>query len=323
MSEDQPMRVSLGLPTHRVDHPELLGIDGIARLSREAEAAGFDAVYVTEHPFPAVDWLDAGGHHALDPIVALSVAAAASVRLGLHTNLFLPALRNPFLAAKAIASLDVVSNGRVILGVGAGYLEAEFDALGADFADRNDGLDRTITAMREAWSGETVTGEDPAGRWRAVGNRALPRPERPGGPPIFVGGNSRRAMRRAVELGAGWTPFPAGGRTASVTRTAVLRTAEQLAERVSEAVAHAESVGRPDPLEIGFVPDGLSMLDDVPTDHEAVLTSCNALAEAGTTWVTVAFPAVSVEGQVAEIRTFGAKVLPQIATLEPGLAYRP
>ncbi|HEY5165265.1 MAG TPA: TIGR03619 family F420-dependent LLM class oxidoreductase, partial [Acidimicrobiia bacterium] len=167
------MKVSLGLPTHQVGG-ELAAADGIAEVSVAAETAGFDAVFVTDHPFPSDRWLATGGHHALDPFVALSFAAAATTRLRLHTNLLVLAYRNPFHSAKAIASLDVLSNGRVIVGVGAGYLEAEFEALGVDFDARNDLTDDAIAAMRTAWTGESVAA---AGRgWRAPGNTMQPVP---------------------------------------------------------------------------------------------------------------------------------------------------
>ncbi len=136
------MRLSVGLPTHRVDRAdEFVTADAVAQLAAAAEAAGFDAVFVTDHPFPTDGWLAHGGHHALDPLVALAFAAAATRTLRLHTNLFVLAYRNPFVSAKAIATLDVLSGGRVILGVGAGYLEGEFDALGAPFDERNDATD--------------------------------------------------------------------------------------------------------------------------------------------------------------------------------------
>src|SRR5664279_2468776 len=121
------MQISLGLPTHRVDLPEeFVTAAAIVELSRAAEDGGFDAVYVTEHPFPDAKWLQHGGHHALDPYVSLSFAAAVTTRLRLQTNLVVLAYRNPFLSAKAIASLDALSAGRTIIGIGAGYLEGEF-----------------------------------------------------------------------------------------------------------------------------------------------------------------------------------------------------
>ena len=154
------MQISYGLPTHRVDRPdEFLTAGAIAELAAAAEQAGFAAVYTTEHPFPGDQWLAHGGHHAVDPMVALSFAAAATSTIRLHTNLFILAYRNPFVAAKSVSTLDVLSGGRVILGVGAGYLEPEFEALGATFAERNDRTDEAIVAMRAAWTGESVSFE--------------------------------------------------------------------------------------------------------------------------------------------------------------------
>ena len=116
------------------------------------------------------------------------------------------AYHNPFLAAKAIASLDVLAGGRVILGVAAGYLRPEFGALGVDFDERNALLDEAIDLMRRVWTEDAVAAEGRHFRARAVTMR--PRPDRPGGPPIWVGGNSTAAIRRAVARGQGWAPFP-------------------------------------------------------------------------------------------------------------------
>ncbi len=128
------MKISLGLPTQRVDRPEEFGTgSAVAEMARAAETAGFDAVYVTEHPVPGTAWMRTGGHHAFDPFVALAFAAAATERLRVQTHLCVLPYRNPFLTAKAAASLDALSGGRLILGVGTGYLEVEFEALGVDF----------------------------------------------------------------------------------------------------------------------------------------------------------------------------------------------
>jgi probable F420-dependent oxidoreductase len=250
------MHVSYGLPTHRVDREdEFLAPGAVGELARAAEAAGFAAVYTTDHPFPGDAWLAHGGHHALDPMVALSFAAAATSTIRLHTNLFIVAYRNPFIAAKGIASLDVLSGGRVILGIGAGYLEAEFEALGAPFDDRNERTDQAIAAMRAAWSGTSTT-FDGSG-FRASGNTMLPRPRQRPGPPVWIGGNSRRAIRRAVELADGWSPFPNPARLATRTRTAALQTPEELADSLAYARGYADTIGRADPLSVVFIPAGL------------------------------------------------------------------
>ena len=122
---------SFELPTHRVEQPEeFVSAAAITEVATAAEAAGFSAVHVTDHPAGDGKWLDTGGHHTLDPFVALSFAAAATSSIRLLTNVYIAAYRNPFLGAKAALSLDVLSGGRLILGTAAGYLKPEFAALG-------------------------------------------------------------------------------------------------------------------------------------------------------------------------------------------------
>ncbi|MGH9078706.1 MAG: TIGR03619 family F420-dependent LLM class oxidoreductase [Acidimicrobiales bacterium] len=252
------MYVSYGLATHRVDRAEeFLSADAIGELAAAADSAGFAAVHTTDHPFPGDDWLANGGHHALDPMVALSFAAAATTSVRLHTNLFVVGYRNPFVAAKAISSLDVLSGGRVILGVGAGYLKAEFEALGSSFAQCNQRTDEAIAAMRAAWTGTSTTFDGTT--FRARGNTMLPVPCQHPHPPIWIGGNSRRAIRRAVELAEGWFPFPNPARVANRTRTAALETVEQLDLALQYARRYADSIGRDEPLTVSYIPEGLTM----------------------------------------------------------------
>ena len=133
------MQFTLQLPTDRVAQgEEFVSAEAIAEMARATEQAGFDAAFVTDHPAPEDRWLASGGHQALDPFVALSFVAAATTRLRVQTHVLVASYRNPFLAAKAIATLDVLSRGRVIVGLAAGYLEAEFAALGVDYAERNE-----------------------------------------------------------------------------------------------------------------------------------------------------------------------------------------
>jgi len=306
------MRMSLSLPTNRVDVPSLVSGEGVMAVAKAAEDAGFDAVFVTEHPFPGDAWLASGGHHALDPFVALSFAAAATRRLRLQTNLLIAAYRNPFLAAKAVASLDVLSGGRVILGIGAGYLEPEFDALGVDMAARNDLTDEAIRAMRAAWTGTTVVG---AGRhWRAVGNTMLPTPVQRPGPPIWIGGNSGRAMRRAVELGDGWVPMLAPAKVSERVRSRALTGVADLRQRVASAREHAASIGRTGEFEVAFSP----MWKWSRPSAGKMASHAAELAGAGVTFLNGGVPGDSVDEVVENIGWFGAEVLPAIQALEPG-----
>ena len=298
------MQVSLGLPTHRVDAAtEFVTGEAVALLAQAAETAGFAAVFVTDHPAPPVEWIAGGGHHTVDPFVTLAWAAAATTTLRLQTNLFVPAYRHPLLSAKQVASLDVLSGGRVILGVGAGYLEGEFTAVGADFAARNDVLDDAIRTMRAAWTGEPVDGV-----------LCLPQPVQQPGPPIWIGGNSTRAIRRAVELGNGWVPMPSPQRASKALRTPGLESTAALAERVALLQQLATEAGRDDPLDIVFMPAGLDMFNRASPDPSQVLDELHALSDLGVTWATVTLPGDTRAALLAEIHRFGADVIARLAS---------
>ena len=153
------MQFSIGLPTDRVEQAsEFVTGDAVIECARVAEESGFDACFVTDHPAPDAKWLAGGGHHALDPFVALSFAAAATTRIRVQTHILVLPYRNPLLTAKSVLSLDVLSNGRVILGVAPGYLKPEFGALGVEFDERNELTDEAIDVMRTLWTdGEIET----------------------------------------------------------------------------------------------------------------------------------------------------------------------
>jgi probable F420-dependent oxidoreductase len=309
----EPMKMSLMLPTHAVDSvPEFIDPAVIATLARRAEAAGFDAVHVTDHPFPPAEWVASGGHHALDPFVTLAVVAAATESLRLHTHLVVGGYRNPFLLAKAASTLDVLSRGRLILGLGAGYLEGEFDALGANFGKRNADNDEVVAALLAAWSGEPVHQKGMG--WEADGNAMLPRPLQWPRPPIWIGGNSSRAQRRAVELGDGWAPFPAGDRGAGLTRTARMSDAADIAAAVASIAELAAERGRVEPLEIVFAPLGSRTFKNC-ADAAMVIEGAGAMKAAGVTYFTIEFPARSRHEYEALIELYGEKVLPAVADL--------
>ena len=302
------MHYSVGLPTHDVDHvDEFCTADAVAEMSNAAEAAGFDAVNVTDHPFPEDDWLATGGHHALEPLIALSFAGAATRRLRLLTHIYVLPYRNPFLAAKAALSLDVLSGGRLILGVAAGYLEPEFEALGADFAHRNEVLDDAIVAMKAAWTQDHVVFE---GRgFRARGNTMRPRPVAHPHPPVWVGGNSARAVRRAVEHGQGWAPFPNPPESAARRRTAPMSSVDAVAARIVEAREHAARIGRTEPLDVCFAPVRFARLGTDRGYGPEVREEIDALAAAGVTWSTIGFGADSRAEWIERAGAFGEEVI--------------
>jgi len=200
----------------------------------------------------------------------------------------------------------------MVIGLGAGYLESEFDALGASFADRNDRLDEALAAMEAAWTGESVMLDGDG--FRAAGNTMLPRPRQRPRPPLWIGGNSRRAIRRAVESADGWSPFPNPAKFAGRTRTAPLESAVDLAVALDYARAHAETVGRTAPLTVCFIPEGLSM-GGRPVDEDRVVASIAELGDVGVDWVAVALVGDTRDEQLAAIDQFGANVLTAVSRI--------
>jgi probable F420-dependent oxidoreductase len=275
----------------------------IAEVARAAETAGFDAVYVTEHPFPENEWLASGGHHALDPFVALGAAAAATTRLRVLTNLCVVPYRNPYLLAKAAATLDVVSGGRLIFGCGAGYLEAEFAALDQPFGDRNERFDAAITAMQAAWTGEPV---EVAGSGRS--HTMLPRPVQAPHPPIWIGGNSRRAMRRSVELADGWMPFPNPAESAARRKTPELSTIEQLAARLDEVHQLEAETGRT-LQDVMFSPVGVDAYGARGWSADQFLDVAGRMEALGVTMLAVHVPAPSRAEYCDLLAGFGSDVI--------------
>ena len=302
------MKFSLQLPTDRVEHgDEFTSAGAIAELAEAIEAAGFDACWVTEHPFPSDEWMATGGHHSLDPFVALTAAAVATKTLRLHTNILVLPYRNPFLTAKAAASLDVVSGGRVIVGVAAGYLEGEYAALGANFADRNAITDEALVAIKQAWKGESMKldGRD----FQVSGNTMLPRPVQRPHPPVWVGGNSSAAIRRTAEHAQGWSPIPIPGRFAGRIRTAGIETLEDLRGRIEYLRDYARQIGRSDRIDVNFVPFGSRMNSQDPLDPKAFREQLAELESIGVTWLSLGVPGVTRAAYLDSIARFGAEVI--------------
>jgi len=178
-------------------------------VARAAEAAGFESLWTGEHvvlpdpqapPSPAPPNL-----RMLDPSVALAYVAAHTTRVRLGTGIIILPQRNPLVLAKELATVDVLSNGRLIFGVGIGYLKPEFDALGIPFELKGPRTEEYIGAMLAVW-----TMEKPAYRGKFVsfsGINAMPRPVQKPHPEIVFGGHSKEAFSRAARLAKGWYGF--------------------------------------------------------------------------------------------------------------------
>jgi probable F420-dependent oxidoreductase len=193
--------------------------DVVLKLASRAEALRFASVFVSDHvvlpgsgarsvyPYAASGQLPGGAaQDYLEPLVLLSYLARATRRIRLGTSVLVVPYRNPLLAAKMLATLDVLAGGRVILGAGVGWWREEFEALATPpFAERGAVTDEYLTLMRRCWTTDPVTFEGRAYTVRDV--HVLPKPARPGGIPVWIGGHTDAALRRAATLGDAWHPI--------------------------------------------------------------------------------------------------------------------
>lgn len=189
------MRIGIHLP----QYGKVIGRDNLVEAARAAEAMGFADVWVSDHVVhPAEQGYPAP--YLLDPLTTLTWAAASTERIGLGTSVWVAPMHEALESANAFASLDVLSGGRLTIGVGVGWSEREYQALGRDFGDRGARADEIIDVWRAAW------GEDPASfhgdHHDFTDIRVLPRPERR--IPIWVGAGSEPGYRRAVERADGF-----------------------------------------------------------------------------------------------------------------------
>ena len=232
------MRYGFYLPTRgRSAAPEAL-----QSLVARAEALGFHSVVISDHVvFPVriaskypytVSGAFPGGGDALEQLTLAAFVAAHTERLRLVTSVMILPHRHPVLAAKMLATIDVLSRGRLTVGVGVGWLREEFEALGApDFGRRGAASDEILAIFKTLWSGSPASFSGEFFRFAEV--RCLPAPVQRPHPPIWIGGHSRAALRRVARHGDGW--HPVGANPASMLGPVELRTLIEELRRLTEA----------------------------------------------------------------------------------------
>ncbi len=226
--------------------------DVLVKLAERADALRFSSLFVTDHiviptsyrstyPYSptgkaAGDW----GQGYLEPLALMSYLAGATSRIRLGTSVLVVPYRNPVTTAKMLATLDVMTGGRVILGAGVGWLREEFEALGSPpYAERGKVTDEYIRLMRECWTREPV--EFSGAYYRLPPVSVLPKPVQKGGIPVWIGGHTDSALRRVGETGDGWHPIG--------HRAPAMLFPDEYAEKVSIIHGWARKAGR-DPKEI-------------------------------------------------------------------------
>jgi len=253
----------------------IAGVAELVQVTQACEAAGFDYVAVCDHIAVPPAQAEAMSTEWWDTIATLSYLAAVTERVRLLSHVYVLPYRHPLVAAKAWATLDALSGGRAILGVGAGHEEGEFDALGVSFSDRGRLLDEAIDAVRAALAERDQ-------RPRIV-QPALP---------IWVGGSSKPAMRRAAERGDGWLPQgpPEGGMEAGIRFV----------------LEHRAATRGDDPIVLGALSGPLR------GSPEKIAGYLRTYADLGVHQIQVSFVSRSADELCEQIAAFAADVAPLV-----------
>ncbi len=267
------------------------GPEGIIRLAREVERIGFDQLDMFDHvvmgyptetrPAPMYP----PQMPIMEAVVMLSFIAAVTSTIGLGTEVLVLPQRNPTLTAKQIATLDTLSGGRVRLGVGVGWQESEYEALGESFRTRGKRMDEAIRLLRKFWGEERVDSNSSDYRFEAIAME--PKPPQGAKLPIWVGGSSRRALLRVAELGDGWMASSGMSEESVSAKRALI-------------LEHAIKCNR-DPAEIGFQ----MMLDSPPrddagkafySDMDKVVAAAARIQDLEFGWATINMTAIFQSG---------------------------
>jgi probable F420-dependent oxidoreductase len=294
-----------------IQHPEPIGIErdlfdagDVVPVARAVEAAGWDGLAFTEHPAPGYRWLaEGGGHQTLDPFVALGAAAAVTERIRLLTYLAVTPYRNPLLLAKAAATVDMISKGRFILGMGTGYLKTEFFALGVDFDERNELFDEALDVLPLHWSGEKFSYAGKHFNARDIVARPSPKE---GSIPIWIGGNAKITRRRVATRAQGWMPMSGPPEMATTTRTAHLASLEDVAVAIRELKQMAGDRADQIDVMVLYTDDSILQTD---VDVERHRDAFGRIAEIGATWLSFAWDFSTQAETLAFVEGFGSNYL--------------
>jgi probable F420-dependent oxidoreductase len=297
MKEDNTMQIGISL----FNNWGIEDVQAIVQLASRAEALGFASVWVHDHVFNAGHVFRRIGYRPyFEPLSLLSYVAARTERVGLGTSVMVLPYHNPIQLAKTAATLDVLSGGRLILGVGVGAVPPESEAMGSPYAERGAIADEAIAIMKVLW-----TQDDPsfAGKYhRFSGMPFSPKPLQQPHIPLLIGGNSRAAIRRTVRLGNGWHPLAVSP--------------EVLRQGIRELYKQAQAAGR----NITEIPVSLSMPLGASTAHRAALgTSPGEIVQTIQAYADVGVDMMAISGHtndMVEIRSalemLAREVLPHV-----------
>jgi probable F420-dependent oxidoreductase len=276
--------------------------DAISSMARAVEDLGFDSLWVSDHVIVPEgsgyipEFMD-------EPLATLAFLAAETQHVTLGTSVLIVPYRDPVFTAKFLSTVDYLSNGRLVVGVGAGWLEQEFAALGVPFAERGPRTDEYLRVFRNLWETDTSSFE---GRWKQYTNmRMFPKgaSQRRGTIPIWVGGNGRASVRRAAELGDGWHPINLAP--------------SEFAQLVDSYRSECQRFGKqPGPICLRHMPGGRTRPggDRLPLSGSAdeQAADVRAYAAAGLDELMLSLPARNMDELFTMLRRFMREVAPRV-----------
>jgi probable F420-dependent oxidoreductase len=274
----------------------------IARIARQADDSGFFYVAVCDHTFIPRRLAGAMSTTWYDTVATLGWLAGVTTRVRLMSHVYIAALRHPLRAAKEFATLDLLSGGRLVIGVGAGHVPEEFALLGPAFEERGAALDEAIDGIAAALVDEFP--DLPGPRWPATDVGVAPRPLQRPRPPIWVGGSSRPALRRAAARGDGWLPQTPKR--------------DELRDQVAELRRLRDELRPGSPIAIGALAGSFHVGEaswDLPRGTvsgppEKIAENLAELVEIGACHLQMRFPSRSVDEMCDQMAAFGEQVGP-------------
>lgn len=295
----------------------------LGRFAEKAEALGYDTVWFSDHiviPTEVKSFYpyDPSGRMAFnpaepywEPLTVIGYMAGRTSRVRLGTSVLVLPYRNPVVTAKMLATLDVLSNGRVTLGAGVGWMEEEFKAIGLDTYPRRGAYsDECIRIFRELWTKDTPSFQGEFHQFSKV--RCEPRPVQSGGIPIWIGGHTPQAIRRAARLGDGWQPL--------VQRPPADLPPAEMQEKITQLRTFAQQAGR-DPQRITLaMGSSIQFTDGAATGPRSLFTGTPAqiieaiqrYQELGVQNFRCDFPGPSIDGLLQAMERFAAEVRPKV-----------
>jgi probable F420-dependent oxidoreductase len=299
------MKLGIWIPNCRdLATPEI-----IRHTAVRAEQLGYDSVFVSDHVVVPNAYVDRFGAAIYDPLITLGVLAGATSRVLLGTTVLIVPYRNPVLTAKMIASLDALSGGRVVIGIGAGWVPEESAALGVPFAERGAMTDEYIAAMRELW---TSPAPSFSGKYTQFSELHFePKPIQKPHPPIWVGGHSPAALRRAAAIGTAWHPINRSEEEIRAGHAEIVRFCKAQGRAAPPTVTMRIDTcvlegGRPAPAPL----HGPSMLAG---EADTLVNQIGALAAAGVEHLVLEFLVATGAELDEQMALFAERVRPRLA----------